>query len=160
MLFLDFLKETGLIKSECICHKCNSPMKFAAKNSISDGYSGVCRKLTDNKVCGTTKTIRRGSWFTCIKLRHEEIFMHTFEIISGSATSEIRGTYSFSAATLADWCQFINEYFFKPGNIKILTISMHELELMVFYKGSRILLENSSDPSSGELHHQIKSFIG
>ncbi|GFS76729.1 DDE_Tnp_IS1595 domain-containing protein [Nephila pilipes] len=109
MLFLDFLRETGLIKSECICHKCNSPMKFAAKNSLSDGYSWICRKSTNNKVCGATKTIRHGSWFTCSKLRLGEIFMLTFEIILGSATSEIGQTYSFSSATLADWSQFINE---------------------------------------------------
>ncbi|GFT64214.1 DDE_Tnp_IS1595 domain-containing protein [Nephila pilipes] len=101
MLFLDFLKETGLIKSECIFHKSNSPMKFAAKNSLSDGYSCICRKSTNNKVCGTPKTIRHGSWFTCSKLRLGEIFMLTFETILGSATSEIGQTYSFSSATLS-----------------------------------------------------------
>ncbi|GFT43232.1 DDE_Tnp_IS1595 domain-containing protein [Nephila pilipes] len=84
-------------------------MKFAAKNSLSDGYSWICRKSTNNKVCGATKTIRHGSWFTCSKLRLGEIFMLTFEIILGSATSEIGQTYSFSSATLADWRQFINE---------------------------------------------------
>ncbi|GFS34989.1 uncharacterized protein NPIL_196131 [Nephila pilipes] len=109
MLFLEILKESGLIKFECICHKCYSPMKFAAKNSLSDGYSRNCRKSTDSKVCGTTKTILHGSWFTCSKLRLGEIFTPLFQISSDSATSEIRQTYHFSSATLADWCEFINE---------------------------------------------------
>ncbi|GFT83765.1 uncharacterized protein NPIL_207311 [Nephila pilipes] len=34
--------------------------------------------------------------------------MLTFQVIFGSATSKIEQTY-FLSATLADWCQFINE---------------------------------------------------
>ncbi|GFU00031.1 hypothetical protein NPIL_23481 [Nephila pilipes] len=32
-------------------------MKFAAKKSLSDDYSCICR-ISTNKVCGTTKTIQ------------------------------------------------------------------------------------------------------
>ncbi|GFS97015.1 DDE_Tnp_IS1595 domain-containing protein [Nephila pilipes] len=108
MLFLEFLMETGLIKSECICHKCNSQIEFSAKNSLCNNYAWIFRKSI-NKICGTTKTIWHGSWFTCSKLKLGEILMISFSVILGSATSEIEQMYHFSPGILADWRQFINE---------------------------------------------------
>ncbi|GFU31637.1 DDE_Tnp_IS1595 domain-containing protein [Nephila pilipes] len=69
---------------------------------------GFAGNLPTTKFMAPRK-IRCGSWFTCNKLKLGEIFMLPFQIILGSAASEIGQTYHFSSATLADWLQFINE---------------------------------------------------
>ncbi|GFT86238.1 DDE_Tnp_IS1595 domain-containing protein [Nephila pilipes] len=54
-------------------------------------------------------TYLRLDWLECCyKLRLGEIFLLTFQVLLGSATSEIGQTYRFSSKTLADWRQFIN----------------------------------------------------
>ncbi|GFY60309.1 DDE_Tnp_IS1595 domain-containing protein, partial [Trichonephila inaurata madagascariensis] len=104
-----FVRETRLIKSEFLCPKCNVPKTFGRKNSISDGYSWICRNSRNNKVCGSTKTIRHGSWFSCSKLKLNEIFRFTQHLIMETRTKDIKAYFYFSSDTLADWRQFVNE---------------------------------------------------
>ncbi|XP_035231364.1 uncharacterized protein LOC118203209 [Stegodyphus dumicola] len=61
------------------------------------------------KKCRAEKSIRRGSWFACSKLNLQEIFFLTWELIKGTASSNIEEDFGFSSTTLADWRQFVNE---------------------------------------------------
>ncbi|GFU17368.1 DDE_Tnp_IS1595 domain-containing protein [Nephila pilipes] len=111
-LFLDFLKEAGLIYSELLCEKCSVPMILTPKNSLNDGFSWICKNKRDKTVCGTTKTIRYDSWFSCSKLKMEEIFLLTYEFVIGTDTSDIEKEYSFSSATLSNWRMLVNKIIF------------------------------------------------
>ncbi|GBN14656.1 hypothetical protein AVEN_236481-1 [Araneus ventricosus] len=108
-LFSDFLQEAGLIKGVFVCEKCNSEMKIRAKKNSSDGLMWVCRKKTAGKECGIQKSIRHGSWFSSSRLRMEEVFFLTYELVRGTKSEDIQEEYFLSSTTLADWRQFVNE---------------------------------------------------
>lgn len=108
-LFLEFLKETGLIMKELRCEKCYSPMKFSKDNGLSDGYIWYCDKMFDKKRCSTKKSIRKGSWFFNSKLKLEEIFLLTYEIVRGTKTTDIESEYHFNSHTLTLWRKFVNQ---------------------------------------------------
>lgn len=110
--FVDFLKEAGLILSELLCEKCKVPMSFSAKISHNDGFNWICRNKCDNKICGSTKTIRQHSWFYSSKLKMEEIFLLTYEFVKGTETKEILMEYDFSCSTLSGWRMFVNDLIF------------------------------------------------
>ncbi|GFR12186.1 DDE_Tnp_IS1595 domain-containing protein [Trichonephila clavata] len=110
-LFVDFLKEAGLILSKVLCEKCNVPMTFTTKNSSSDGFCWVCRNRC-NKICGRTKTIRIFSWFHFSKLKMEEIFLLTYEYVRGTDTKKIAMEYDFSSSTLCIWWMLVAKIIF------------------------------------------------
>lgn len=113
-IFLDFLKDTGLIKSQLNCLKCQGEMKLRGKSTLSDGFVFVCKNSITaeggkRKKCEAQKSVRYGSWFTNSKLTLDEIFFLTYELLIGTKTNDIMSQYSFSSRTLADWRQFVNE---------------------------------------------------
>lgn len=108
-LFIDFLKETGLIISELKCDKCEAPMNFAEKKCVSDGFVWYCNKRFNGKNCSNQKSIRKDSWFFKSKLKLEEIFLLNYEIVRGTKTRDLEAEYYFGTNTLADWRKFIND---------------------------------------------------
>ncbi|KFM72405.1 hypothetical protein X975_25370, partial [Stegodyphus mimosarum] len=59
--------------------------------------------------CGSQKSIRYGSWFCNSKLRMDEIFFLTYEMLRGTKTGAIQEQYFLASNTLANWRQFINK---------------------------------------------------
>ncbi|XP_035220741.1 uncharacterized protein LOC118193724 [Stegodyphus dumicola] len=95
--------DCGLLKDNVCCEKCKIPCGLVNQKKSSNGSIWRC------KMCRAEKSIRRGSWFACSKLNLQEIFFLTWELIKGTASSNIEEDFGFSSTTLADWRQFVNE---------------------------------------------------
>lgn len=108
-LFIEFLKETGLIISELNCDKCEASMNFSEKKCVSDGFVWYCNKRYNGKNCKNQKSIRKDSWFFNSKLKLEEIFLINYEIVRGTKTRDLETEYYFGSNTLADWRKCIND---------------------------------------------------
>lgn len=109
-LFFEFLKETGLIKRNMICSKCNGEMKIKGRKNSSEGWIWYCRKSnSEGANCDTLKSPRYGSWFMSSRLNIPEIMMLTYEIVSGAETCHIIREYGFATSTLADWRLLVHE---------------------------------------------------
>lgn len=112
-LFMDFLREVGLIKSNNICEKCGKNMKLLKKN-VSDGVAWKCLNYVTEKTtfkrkkCGAERSFRFGSWFSLSKLTLDEIILITYEIVKGTRTGDISEEYAFTSAACADWRRFVN----------------------------------------------------
>lgn len=108
-LFIDFLKETRLIKPQLMCEKCNVPMQVKGRAVVSDGFIWLCSHKSDDKKCTVNRSLRTGSWFSKSGLKLFEIFLLTYEIVKGTRARDIESEYYFATNTLADYRQYVRE---------------------------------------------------
>ena len=67
------------------------------KNCVSNGLKWVCRK----KACASEASFHFDSWFSCIKLNLEEIYLLTFFMVTGTKTKFIQNFF-FSSSIMAE----------------------------------------------------------
>ena len=113
-LFLDFniaiqfLKDTGLIRSQMTCETCGLDMTWSAIPQCRDRFWWRCRRRAAT-VCSETQSIKYGSWFHHSCLTFQEVLFLTYEIVHNVPAKRILHEYGHGSATVTDWRQFVRE---------------------------------------------------
>ena len=113
-LFLDFdiaiqfLKDTGLIRSQMTCYTCGLDMTGSAIPQRRDQFRWRCRRRAAT-VCSASRSIKHGSWFHHSCLTFQEVLFLTYEIVHNVPAKRILHEYGHGSATVTDWRQFVRE---------------------------------------------------
>ncbi|KAL1130585.1 hypothetical protein AAG570_011831 [Ranatra chinensis] len=85
-------------------------MALSKRPQNTDGYIWRCRKkLSDGQKCDSSRSIRRGTWFTGSHLDLRTIL--ALEIIQRTPRKKFVADLEVSPTTVTDWTQFVRETF-------------------------------------------------
>jgi hypothetical protein len=119
-LFLDFriaiqfLKDTGLIRSHMTCNTCGHDMTWCVLAQGKDGFRWRCRRRAAT-VCSTSRSIKYGSWFHHSSLTFQEVLFLTYDIVHHVPTIRIQQEYGLGSAKACDWRQFVRDHVRPPA---------------------------------------------
>jgi hypothetical protein len=113
-LFLDldiaiqFLKDTGLIRSQMTCYTCGLDMTWTADPQRHDQFWWRCRRCAAT-VYSASRSIKYGSWFHHSLLTFQEVLYLTYDVVHKVPANRIQHEYGFGSKTVTDWRQFVRE---------------------------------------------------
>jgi hypothetical protein len=92
---IQFLKDTGLIRTQMTCETCGRDMRWCVRPQRTDRYRWECRRQGDVP-CNRYKSIRHGSCFQQSRLMFQEILFLTYDILRREPVSRIQHEHGFS----------------------------------------------------------------
>jgi hypothetical protein len=101
---IEYCFKIGLFHSECMCSKCDKPMK----KSMSDDVK-KCRWRCGRKGCNTEKSFRAGSFFGKSKLSVKTLVRLLFMWSARTPVTEAAEHAQTSVKTAIDWYSFCRD---------------------------------------------------
>jgi hypothetical protein len=77
---IQFLKDTGLIRTQMTCNTCGRDMVWTPHKQRIDRFIWACRRRAAT-VCNHLKCIKHGSWFQHYHLTFQEVLFLTYDIV-------------------------------------------------------------------------------
>jgi len=78
---IQFLKDTGLLRSKMLCNTCGRDMTWSLAPSVPEGFRWRCQRRVDGVRCNQSASIKQGSWFHQSNLTFHEIMLITYDIV-------------------------------------------------------------------------------
>jgi len=103
---IQFMKESGLLRSKVQCKTCGQDMTWSADSNRAEGFRWRCERRVAGNMCNQSVSIKRGSWFQHSNLTFQEILLITYDIVCRQQAHHIQMEYGFSAHTVPDWGMF------------------------------------------------------
>jgi ribosomal protein S27AE len=104
-----FLQESGVLRKDMTCPKCQPEMKLYKYEAGIDKFRWYCGSKGTQGRCETARSIRHSSWFTRSKLTLLEVMLVTYDTLQKVPAKAIRKKYQLGTEATCDWINFCRE---------------------------------------------------
>jgi ribosomal protein S27AE len=104
-----FLQESGVLRKDRTCPKCQSEMKLYKYEAGVDKFRWYCGSKGTQGRSEAARSIRHSSWFTRSKLTLLEVMLVTYNILQKVPAKAIRKKYQLGKEATCDWINFCRE---------------------------------------------------